>query len=56
MTTIYLVRHSEPFKKHRGIEEAHESLLFSNIKSPLSIEGEKLAERISVNSEFDENH
>lgn len=53
MTTIYLVRHSEPFKKHRGIEEVHESLLFSNIKSPLSIEGEKLAERISFNSEFD---
>ena len=53
MTTIYLVRHSEPFKKHRGIEEVHESILFSNIKSPLSIEGEKLAEKISINSEFE---
>ena len=30
-----------------------ETLLFSNIKSPLSINGEHLAETISSNSEFD---
>lgn len=52
MTTVYLLRHSEPFKNHKGLEEVHESLLFSNIKSPLSIRGEKLAEKISRNSEF----
>ena len=43
-TTIYLVRHSEPFKIHRGIEEVEEDILFANIKAPLSINGEKLAE------------
>lgn len=53
MTTIYLVRHSETFKEHRGIEEGNESLLFSNIKTPLSVNGEKLAEQISNNKEFD---
>ena len=26
MTTLYLVRHSEPFKKHRGIENVKESV------------------------------
>ena len=53
MTTIYLIRHAEPFKIHRGIEDVNESILFSNIKSPLSINGEHLAEKISKNSEFD---
>ena len=52
MTTLYLVRHSEPFKVHRGIEDINETVLFSSIKSPLSINGEHLAETISGNSEF----
>lgn len=52
MTIVYLVRHSEPFKIHKGIEEVNEDLLFSNIKSPLSINGEKLAEKVSLNPEF----
>ncbi len=52
MTTIYLMRHSEPFKIHRGIEDTNESLLFSNIKSPLSVNGEHLAEKISGEKEF----
>ena len=52
MTIVYLVRHSEPIKSHRGLEEVNENILFSNIKSPLSINGEKIAERISNNSEF----
>ena len=52
MTTIYLIRHSEPFKDHRGIEEDNDSLLFKNIKNPLSIYGEKYAEEISLNDEF----
>lgn len=54
MTTIYLVRHSEPFKKHKGIEEINESILFSNIKSPLSVNGEHLAEKVSNNPEFND--
>ncbi len=53
MTTIYLVRHSEPFEIHRGIEDVNESILFSNIKTPLSVNGEKLAEKVSKNNEFD---
>ena len=53
MTIIYLIRHAEPFKIHRGIEDINESILFSNIKSPLSINGEHFAEKISKNSEFD---
>lgn len=53
MTIIYLVRHSEPFKIHRGIEDVNESILFSNIKTPLSVNGEKLAEKVSKNNEFD---
>lgn len=52
MTIVYLVRHSEPFKKHKGIEIVNESLLFSNIKTPLSVYGEKLAEKISMNDHF----
>ena len=52
MTTVYLIRHSETFGAQRGIEEVDESVLFSNIKSPLSVNGEKLAEKISNNSEF----
>ena len=53
MTTIYLMRHSEPFKVHRGIEDIHDDFLFSNIKTPLSVEGEKLAEKVSYSNEFD---
>lgn len=53
MTTVYLMRHSEPFKVHRGIEIVNEDILFSNIKTPLSIKGEKLAEEKSNNIEFD---
>lgn len=52
MTTVYLMRHSEPFKEHRGIEDIRENILFSNIKTPLSVNGEHLAEKISTNSEF----
>lgn len=53
MTTLYLVRHSEPFKGHRGIEDIKETILFSNIKTPLSVNGEHFAESISSNNEFD---
>lgn len=51
-TEIYLIRHSEPFKGHRGIINTHESILIENEKSPLSINGEKMAEEFSNNDEF----
>lgn len=53
MTTVYLVRHSEPFKIHCGIEEVNEDILFANIKTPLSINGELLAHEKSKDKEFD---
>lgn len=31
MTTIYLVRHSIPFKEHGGIEKTNDSILLANI-------------------------
>ena len=37
VTIVYLVRHSEPFKKHKGIEIVNESLLFSKFSSNFSI-------------------
>ena len=46
------MRHSESFKEHRGIEDIRENILFSDIKTPLSVNGEHLAEKISTNSEF----
>ena len=52
MTTVYLVRHAEPFKIYRGIEEIDEELLFSNIKTPLSVNGERCAEEKSMADEF----
>lgn len=52
MTTVYLMRHSEPFKVHRGLEIVNEDILFSNIKTPLSIKGEKMAEEKSKQEEF----
>ena len=52
MTTVYLMRHSEPFKVHCGIELINDDILLSNIKSPLSIRGEKLAEEKSKHIEF----
>ncbi len=51
-TTIYLIRHSEPFKIHRGITLANEPVLQENEKSPLSINGEKMAEEWAKKAEF----
>lgn len=51
-TEIYLIRHSEPFKVHRGNCNTQESILIENEKSPLSINGEKMAEEFSNNEEF----
>ena len=52
ITTIYLIRHSEPFKVHRGNSNTHESILIENEKSPLSINGEKLTEEFASYKEF----
>ena len=52
ITTIYLIRHSIPFKEHRGITNTNETILIENEKSPLSIAGEKLAEEKSLQEEF----
>ena len=51
-TTIYLIRHSEPFKVHRGSVRTNETILLENEKSPLSINGEKMAERFANIEEF----
>ncbi len=51
-TTIYLIRHSEPFKVHRGSIRTNESILLENEKSPLSIHGEKMSEEFASNEEF----
>lgn len=51
-TIVYLIRHSEPFKIYRGIVNTNESILIENEKTPLSIAGERLAERISSLSKF----
>lgn len=51
-TTIYLIRHSEPFKVHRGNVKTNETILIENEKSPLSINGEKMAEKFSNIEEF----
>ncbi len=51
-TIIYLIRHSEPFKIHMGTKITNESLLQENEKTPLSIKGEKMAEKLSKNPEF----
>jgi len=52
ITTIYLMRHSIPFKEHKGTTNTNETILIENEKSPLSIAGEKLAEEKSLQDEF----
>ncbi len=52
MTTVYLIRHSEPLKNDIGIKDTNDDILSNNIKMPLSVNGEKLAEKISNNSIF----
>ena len=47
MTTVYISRHSTPFKEHRGIELINENKLTWNKMSPLSVNGEKRAEKLS---------
>ena len=51
-TTIYLIRHSEPLNVQSGSVRTIEPLLLKNEKTPLSINGEKIAERYANTEEF----
>lgn len=51
-TTIYLIRHSIPFKEHKGITINQEPLLIENEKTPLSILGEQNASTYFTHDEF----
>ena len=51
-TTIYLIRHSIPFKEHLGITIKEEPLLIENEKTPLSILGEENASKKLDSNEF----
>ena len=52
MTTVYLLRHSRPFRKLIGEYSANEIEQIRNEKNPLSVEGEKLAEKMANYSEL----
>ncbi len=52
MTTIYLMRHSEGFKKLQGEMLTNDSVQLINEKNPLSVEGEKIAESFANKEEF----
>lgn len=52
MTTVYLMRHSEIIKKQLGMIDNNEDFYTSNKKTVLSVDGEKLAERVSLMNEF----
>lgn len=51
-TTVYLIRHSIPFKEHMGLELIDDDILTWNMKSPLSIKGEELARDYFKKEEF----
>ncbi len=52
MTTIYLLRHSQPFRKLLGEYNVNEVEQLRNEKNPLSVDGEKLAREMSERSEL----
>ncbi len=52
MTTIYFIRHSKPMK-HTYLKNS-DSLQLQNEKKILTVDGEKLAQEVSMNSEFDD--
>ena len=51
-TTIYLIRHSIPFKEHMGTKLVNDDLLSWNMKTPLSVMGEELARDYFDKSKF----
>lgn len=52
MTTVYIIRHSRPFRKLLGEYNVEEIEQLRNEKNPLSGEGEKLAELLSQKEEL----
>ena len=52
MTTIFISRHSQPFRKLLGEYNANEVEQIRNEKNPLSVDGEKYAEQMSNYSEL----
>ena len=52
MTTVYLIRHSIGFRPLKGILKTNDSIQLINEKSPLTVDGERLAEKIASNKEF----
>ena len=50
MTTIYLMRHSKPMK-HIYLKNS-DSLQIQNEKKILTIDGEKIAKKVSESNEF----
>ena len=52
MTTVYLIRHSEGFQKMQGKILSNDSVQLINEKNPLSVNGEKMAEKLSLNVEL----
>lgn len=52
MTTIYLLRHSQPFRKLLGEYNVNEIEQIRNEKNPLSVDGERLAKEMSEKVEL----
>lgn len=52
MTTIYLLRHSQPFRNLLGEYNVNEVEQIRNEKNMLSVDGEKLAEQMSKREEL----
>ena len=52
MTTIYLLRHSQPFRKLLGKYNVSEVEQLRNEKNPLSVDGERLAKEMSKRDEL----
>ena len=52
MTTIYILRHSQPFRKLLGNYNANEVEQIRNEKNMLSVDGERLAEEMSRRDEL----
>ncbi len=51
-TIVFIARHSEPFKKLLGEYDCDETEQFKNEKQPLSVKGEKKAEKMSEYKEL----
>ena len=52
MTTVYISRHSEPFRKLIGEYNANEVEQLRNEKNPLSVNGEQYAKELSEREEL----